>query len=166
MHTGLKRVSSCCFTASWKSWFKIFACCQNETFEVGWGSASVLHSPIRRIRATRVGVVTARNNAEGWGDMSVRLTSAVSFCLSLWQLSRWRLNFSLWQQEHPSLSDLKLHNASLDCLFYIPQFRKKNNNNNKTVCCHKRSPSQPRCNQEANVRIPEWLKCPQSHEQT
>lgn len=46
---------------------------------------------------------------------------------------RWRLNFSLWQQEHPSLSGLKLHNASLDCLFYLPQLKKpKTKTKNKT----------------------------------
>lgn len=42
--------------------------------------------------------VTGRSNAGGRGDVSLRLSSAASSSVSLWQLAGWQLNFSLsWE---------------------------------------------------------------------
>ena len=54
----------------------------------GWRAGGGLHGPIRRITVTRADVVSLAGTTQEAEETSLQLTSAASFCLSLWQFVR------------------------------------------------------------------------------
>lgn len=105
-------------------WVLSCSCCQYEICVWFWSvenSGGSLQSYQWNYSDMGWCCVTGRNETGGRRDVSLQLTSAVSFCLSLWQFIRWQLNFSLWWENIWVCEALNCINASrAQCLFQFP----------------------------------------------